>query len=162
MIEYVKGDATRPIACAGENMVIAHICNDVGAWGAGFVMALSATWPQPERAYRRWHRDSAVEKHSIDWPPFTLGEVIFVPVTDKIIVANMIAQMGVPGPDHKPVRYDALEQCLAQVNSWALESDRSSVHMPRIGCGLGGGKWEEIEPIIERTLTDCHTKVYDL
>ena len=23
----------------------------------------------------------------------------------------------------------------------------ASVHMPRIGCGLAGGKWEEIEPI---------------
>jgi hypothetical protein len=24
--------------------------------------------------------------------------------------------------------------------------------MPRIGCGLAGGKWELIEPIIVRTL----------
>jgi hypothetical protein len=24
--------------------------------------------------------------------------------------------------------------------------------MPRIGCGLAGGKWEKIEAIIDRTL----------
>jgi O-acetyl-ADP-ribose deacetylase (regulator of RNase III) len=35
--------------------------------------------------------------------------------------------------------------------------------MPRIGCGLAGGSWEEIEPIIKRTLTDqgVEVVVYD-
>lgn len=37
----------------------------------------------------------------------------------------------------------------------------ASVHMPRIGCGLGGGTWEEVEPIIVRTLTDTQVHVYD-
>ena len=31
--------------------------------------------------------------------------------------------------------------------------------MPRIGCGLAGGKWEEIEPIIERTLATAGVEV---
>jgi hypothetical protein len=35
--------------------------------------------------------------------------------------------------------------------------------MPRIGCGLAGGKWELIEPIIVRTLSehDIAVTVYD-
>jgi hypothetical protein len=35
--------------------------------------------------------------------------------------------------------------------------------MPRIGCGLAGGKWELIEPIIIRTLCERSivTTVYD-
>jgi hypothetical protein len=32
--------------------------------------------------------------------------------------------------------------------------------MPRIGCGLAGGKWEEIRPIIERTLLKNNVEVY--
>jgi hypothetical protein len=38
------------------------------------------------------------------------------------------------------------------------------VHMPRIGCGLAGGQWEEIEPIIETTLgaKGVAVTVYDL
>jgi hypothetical protein len=32
--------------------------------------------------------------------------------------------------------------------------------MPRIGCGLAGGKWEQIEPIIERTLLNKNVEVY--
>jgi O-acetyl-ADP-ribose deacetylase (regulator of RNase III) len=26
----------------------------------------------------------------------------------------------------------------------------ASVHMPRIGCGLVGGEWTEVEPLIEQ------------
>ena len=32
---------------------IAHICNDAGGWGRGFVLSLSAHWSEPEQAYRR-------------------------------------------------------------------------------------------------------------
>jgi hypothetical protein len=39
----------------------------------------------------------------------------------------------------------------------------ASVHMPRIGCGLAGGKWEKIEPIIQKHLCDggIDVTVYD-
>lgn len=37
---------------------------------------------------------------------------------------------------------------------------KASIHMPRIGCGLAGGKWEEIEIIIERTLIKNNVEVY--
>lgn len=35
--------------------------------------------------------------------------------------------------------------------------------MPRIGCGLAGGRWEEIEPILHDTLVaaEVATTVYD-
>jgi O-acetyl-ADP-ribose deacetylase (regulator of RNase III) len=33
--------------------------------------------------------------------------------------------------------------------------------MPRIGCGLAGGKWGEVEPIIVRALREVETYVYD-
>jgi len=34
------------------------------------------------------------------------------------------------------------------------------VHMPRIGCGLAGGKWEKIEPIILSELIDKGINVF--
>ena len=39
----------------------------------------------------------------------------------------------------------------------------AAVHMPRIGCGLAGGKWETIEPIV-RGMAEKHgvdVVVYD-
>src|SRR4029077_13113334 len=56
-IEYLRGDATCPQARGVK--IIAHVCNDLGRWGKGFVLALSRRWAQPERAYRDWHRDRA-------------------------------------------------------------------------------------------------------
>ena len=49
-IKYIKGDATRPIGDGSK--LILHICNDVGAWGSGFVVALSKRWKEPEQKYR--------------------------------------------------------------------------------------------------------------
>lgn len=58
-----------------------------------------------------------------------------------------------------PIRYDAVEKCLEKLADEALKL-KASIHMPRIGCGLAGGKWEEIKPIIERTLLKNNVEVY--
>ena len=57
------------------------------------------------------------------------------------------------------LRYSAEEKCLAKISLKAVALE-ASVHMPRIGCGLAGGKWEEIEPIITRQLSEKDITVY--
>lgn len=83
-----------------------------------------------------------------------LGQVVFVPVAEGVQVTNMIGQHGIKAKDDgtPPIRYGALEECLITVAQWARDWNHASVHMPRIGCGLAGGKWSEIEPIILRRL----------
>jgi hypothetical protein len=44
-INYLKGDATFPEAKGTK--IICHICNDLGAWGKGFVLAISKRWSEP-------------------------------------------------------------------------------------------------------------------
>lgn len=50
-----------------------------------------------------------------------------------------------------------------KVALFAMEQ-KASIHMPRIGCGLAGGKWELIEQIIKEELIDKEiaVTVYDL
>tara|TARA_R110000850_G_scaffold22210_43_gene65344 strand:- start:3042 stop:3266 length:225 start_codon:yes stop_codon:yes gene_type:complete len=68
-------------------------------------------------------------------------------VEKYIWVANMIGQRGMKtGSKGPPVRYPAIEQCLKSVADKARELS-ASVHMPRIGCELAGGKWDMIEPL---------------
>ncbi|GLX54569.1 Appr-1-p processing protein [Streptomyces hygroscopicus subsp. hygroscopicus] len=153
-LKIVAGDATNPQAKGPK--IIAHICNDLGGWGKGFVLAISRHWPEPEREYRRWHRERAGND-------FALGAVQMVRVRSDIWVANMVAQRGMKvGSSGPPIRYDAVERCLQAVAEHALVN-KASVHMPRIGCGLAGGKWERIEPIISKTLgaRDIAATVYD-
>lgn len=55
MINYIVGDATDPKV--EGNKIIAHVCNDIGAWGRGFVLTLSRKFPEAERSYRRWYQE---------------------------------------------------------------------------------------------------------
>jgi hypothetical protein len=50
LLKYVIGDATSPQGTG--NKIIVHICNDIGGWGLGFVLALSKRWKAPEIQYR--------------------------------------------------------------------------------------------------------------
>lgn len=180
-LKYVIGDATDPIV---KPALICHVCNNIGAWGRGFVMALSNRNTTPEKAYRAWYDnrhnlDSQEFKRTIEnvalnpfhplihgrHPLFQLGKVQIALYTPQVFVANMIAQEGVQRVGKTPpIRYDALESCLKNVYC-RCSIDGSlhgfTVHMPRIGCDLAGGEWSVIKDIIKRTMT-VDTTVYTL
>ncbi|MEU3217321.1 macro domain-containing protein [Streptomyces sp. NPDC006971] len=142
-ITYIRGDATAPQGSGVK--LIAHVCNDLGGWGKGFVLAVSRRWPEPEAAYRRWHRERAGND-------FALGAAQFVQVSPYIWVANMVGQRGMRrGSKGVPVRYEAIDTALGLVADRAIALG-ASVHMPRIGCGLAGGTWSRIEPLLENRL----------
>ncbi|MBX2844075.1 MAG: macro domain-containing protein [Flammeovirgaceae bacterium] len=152
-IEYIKGDATSPQTKG--NKIIVHVCNDIGGWGRGFVMALSNKWKTPEQEYRGWFASKE---------NFALGKVQFVQVEEDLWVANLIGQHKTR-PDKEgnpPVRYSAIQEGMKEIASHAGRLT-ASIHMPRIGCGLAGGKWENIEPILNEELIskDISTVVYD-
>ncbi|MEU2788998.1 macro domain-containing protein [Streptomyces sp. NPDC007100] len=154
-IRYVIGDATSPPGTGPR--IIAHVCNDIGGWGRGFVTALSRRGPEPEAAYRRWYRER-------DRNDFGLGAVQLVPVHTNLWVANMVGQHGIRrAGGQPPVRYEAIEEALGKLAGHALNFG-ASVHMPRIGAGLAGGDWTRIEPLIEKQLCarGVDVTVYDL
>ncbi|MFF7867589.1 macro domain-containing protein [Streptomyces qaidamensis] len=153
-IMYVRGDATVPSVKGVK--VIAHVCNDIGGWGKGFVLAISRRWPEPEAAYRAWHRDRAAND-------FALGAVQCVQVERYVWIANMIGQRGTrTGSKGVPVRYEAIDSALETLAGKAAELG-ASVHMPRIGCGLAGGTWSRVEPLVEGRLVrrGIRVTVYD-
>ena len=158
-INYVAGDATDPVGDGPR--IVAHIVNDCGWWGRGFVMAVSDRWPEVRREYQRWFQNYYGDGDSTS---FRLGVVQFIPVGDDIEVANMIGQHGVRmAGGVPPIRYAELRTCLKSVANRAQER-RASVHMPRIGCGLAGGTWDQVEPLIVAELCDrgIPVTVYDL
>src|SRR5579862_2016454 len=155
-ITYKIGDATSPQGAGAK--IIVHVCNDIGGWGRGFVLALSRKWPQPEARYRAWHRGEETDV------PFELGQVQFVQVESTIWVANLIGQRDIRSRGKvPPIRYEAVREGLKRVAPKAA-SLKASVHMPRIGCGLAGGKWEAMQPVIREELAEkgISVTVYDL
>ena len=94
---------------------------------------------------------------------FGLGATQLVQVRPDMWVANVIAQHGIrSGSSGPPIRYEAVERCLASVGEHG-ERLAATVHLPRIGCGLAGGRWDRIEPSIISTLyaRDIAATVYD-
>lgn len=158
-IQYLRGDVTKP---QGDgNIIIVHICNNVGRFDAGVAAAIARRWPEAKMAYLRWSDNSSGD--------FRLGEVQFVTTAgfamegEKLVIANMLAQEGLREQDKRiPLRYDALESCLWKVCEEAKRLN-ASVHMPRIGTGRAGGYWSRIESIVVHNLCwhDVSVFVYD-
>lgn len=177
MIRYLKGDATSPQA-KGTKFIV-HICNTEGKWGAGFVMAVSRRWPITRDLFLRWYNGKLRKIECFGHvecsfqSKFALGAVQFVHVQRDVVVCNMVAQKGIKtGSSGPPIRYDALKRCLTEVanevrsysgtvRGYGIERS-VSIHMPRIGCGLAGGKWELVEPLARDAFAGLDVCVYDL
>lgn len=171
MIKFIKGDATSPIG--DGNKIIIHCCNDIGAWGSGFVVAISKRWSEPENEYRDWYKTKKyTSKLSINLggnsflidrksTSFGLGKVLISQVHDDMFVGNIIGQSGtISNNNQSPIVYDAIRGGVRKINGFANIA-KASVHMPRMGCGLAGGKWSEIERIITEELPNIDVTVYD-
>lgn len=157
-LEFKIGDATKP---GVSPFWLMHGCNNLGAWGAGFVLALNDTFGtdknSPVDCYDRWFESS----NTIP----TLGDIQMVKVNKNDYVINMITQKGC-GPlsigkneTMIPFKYEAFTECLYRVRSNLKEYMQKTRNCPtlispRIGCGLAMGDWEEVEKIIRGVFGD--------
>lgn len=164
-IVYLEGDATDPISHEDyENRIIMHCVNDIGAWGAGFVLALDKKWPNVRDQYLLWHQgkcksttflDSEHETKFLPLNKFALGEVQFVQAMwPDIFVANMVGQHGVISRSNPhPIRYDAFEKGFKKIARVAFDLN-ALVVAPMLGAGLAGGDFNKIESLIQKHLVD--------
>jgi Zn-dependent peptidase ImmA (M78 family)/O-acetyl-ADP-ribose deacetylase (regulator of RNase III) len=153
-INYLVGNALKP---RGQGVrVIAHVVNDKALnWGAGFGRSIQQTFPDVHASFRDWVMSNRSE--------LQLGNTRLTKVSDSLHVAQLIAQKGY-GPERRTrVRYGALLKCLDNLSASALKLS-ASVHMPRIGCGEGGGDWQIISELVEEALCKrgISVTIYDL
>jgi O-acetyl-ADP-ribose deacetylase (regulator of RNase III) len=156
LIHYKVGDATTPDTSEKNGGIICHVCNDEGAWGSGFVLAVSKKWKQPEIEYRKMSPKQR-----------KVGNYQLVVVGNNLFVANIIGQSGLrerrTGFGVPAVDYAAIETALTKIANTA-DSMGIDIHMPRIGCFRAGGSWLIMEIILKRVLLNhnCDIYVYDL
>lgn len=155
MIRYIKGDATDPIVKDGLRIIL-HICNDQGGWSEGFVLSLSSRWKEPESIYK------AAKQYNLGTIQTTLVDQSDSP----IIVCNMIAQHNYKTKDNPiPLRMEALYTCLYKLNDYCMKRLKTSditLHAPRFGCGLAGGRWIDIEKLLNELFKGIDIYIYDL
>jgi O-acetyl-ADP-ribose deacetylase (regulator of RNase III) len=165
-IQYVVGDATRPQGPGPK--VLVHCVNDIGKFGAGFALAINSRWSRVAESYREWHRTGSsplvlgLTPSAEPTTAFHLGAVQFVEVEPSLWVANLIGQHKTISDGEKvPVRYEALEMGLQTVAVFC-DRQQASVHAPRLGAGLAGGRWDRIEALLKRTLRGRSVTIYTL
>lgn len=114
--------------------IIAHGVNCQRVMGSGVAWAIRSKWPTVFYQY---------ENHTP-----VLGSTQFVEITPVLFVANCYTQ-DTFGRDNKPyANLDAIRTSLGEVFNFASAMG-FPLYMPRIGCGLGGLKWDNVRPIIE-------------
>lgn len=130
---------------AGQGYIIQG-CNAQGVMGSGLAKAIRDKWPAVYTVYRDHY-----ERYGL-----SLGEVIPVEVEPGLVVANFITQEFYGKDGKKYASYDAIEEgCKNLLFLLARKKCNipQKVHVPFIGCGLGGAKWPVVEAIINTHIT---------
>lgn len=170
-IVYVKGDIFDHLPHYvhskhdGCSVIVPHVCNNVGAFGAGFVSAINNHYPIVRENYNLLGKNFLQQN---------LGYTQFVEVLSdkvynhKLIFANMIAQNGlISNKNKRPLNYYALVKCMASVgkyiqNNFSQDSRPPQIHCPKFGCGLAGGNWNFIADLMEDIWKNIPVFVYQL
>jgi len=156
-LKYIKGDLFQNLP-KDRKVMIPHVCNDIGAWGAGFVIAIDTYSEKPKQDY---HNFLASMKKCGNADP--LGSINNSWIEDGNIVSNMIAQRGVDGKH--PLRYFALMECMRKVRAnMNGKHSPDEIYCPKFGSGLAGGNWCAIERMIIECWVDndINVKVFEL
>jgi O-acetyl-ADP-ribose deacetylase (regulator of RNase III) len=147
-ITYKVGDLLN-----SNEPVLVHGCNCKGAFGAGVAGQINKKFPYVGDSYRAAS-------------PHILGSIqpVYDMVSD-VMVINLMTQLN-PGRDARP---NAITIAFANLAEFMASSPSlgSRVAAPRVGCGIGGLQWDEVEFAIKRGLNlssnpDLDVVIYDL
>lgn len=122
--------------------LLVHGCNAQGKAGAGIAYQLYRRYPE------------AFAPYFASWQAGTLraGQLYHHRVNEHLVIAHAITQTYYGrDPARVYVELPAITQAFTQVSALALATGLP-VKLPLIGCGLAGGQWSDIGPLIVAAL----------
>lgn len=146
MITFAAGDIT-------DSQAEAIVCtvNTVGVMGKGLAKACADRFAGLEEAYAEACEVGSVEIGSIWAHP-----------TGLLFGPKFVACFATKRDWRNPSRIEWVERGVLALASWIEEESVSSIAVPPLGCGLGGLRWSDVEPIIRAALADarCEVELY--
>jgi O-acetyl-ADP-ribose deacetylase (regulator of RNase III) len=142
MINYVTGDLFDP---AHNFDAVAHGCNCAGAMGGGIARVFGERYPEMRDNYA-----TACRRDVYGLKPGDIYPWIFNQSEDEpfLVVYNLMTQLN-PGSD---ARINAIRTSVRKMLIHAHKQGYVHIGLPRIGAGIGGLKWDDVEDAIEWSL----------
>ena len=134
----IKGDLLA-MAKEGHFDIIAHGCNCHKMMGAGIAYQIARQFPIAYQADKSDKRKPLQRLGDLTYSHNHLG---------RFIIVNLYSQYD----GGANLDYSALELSLRKLSM--IFTKGSKIGLPLIGCGIAGGDWEKVKPIIQRVLSD--------
>ncbi|QAX99556.1 hypothetical protein AsFcp4_101 [Aeromonas phage AsFcp_4] len=138
---------------------VAQGCNCFAAMGAGFAAQVARNYPMAAAVDENYAKYFVTPE---DKEKNQLGTYSVAHIGGGVVMFNLYSQLY-GGPDFRLEAFErAFDEMMLTIEE-AVESDEVNalVLMPRIGAGIGGGKWEEISKIIEQYQGAADFMIYD-
>ena len=140
MLVYKTGDLFDP---SFNFDAIAHGCNRKGAMGGGIAREMRERYPEMERLYKLVCGDPNYRDTEFRLGGFYRYDIPGGP-PGPLAIYNLATQ-DVPGPD---ARLNAIRVCFANMVADAEKRGFFHIGIPRIGAGIGGLNWADVEDAI--------------
>ena len=144
--------------------IIVHGVNCQGVMGAGFALTIKNKFPKAYEDYQK------ISKRSEEEPKELLGEICVSNASPERKVSDLqtyvihafIQERYGRNLEVRYVSYDAVDKAMKHIKMWYDGHElTTTIGMPKIGSGLGGGDWNVIEAIINHRLKNISVLVYD-
>lgn len=147
------------IICQSGNLfdskapIIAHGCNAAGGFASGVAGQVAHLFPNVKRAYHDKHKSDGLRLGDIQVVAVNNGPPTLQYIVNMITQEKYGRETGVTY-----VSYPAIELGMTTLLRFA-EGAELSVAIPRIGAGLGGGKWDKILKIIRDVVSQYNVEL---
>lgn len=152
MIAIKDGDLLK-----AEEDILVHQVNCMGVMESGVAAQIKEKWPQVFIAYK----DRVDKMVDIQMRSRLLGEVLWVRTDDGKWIANLFGQYKFGRENKCYTDYSALKRGFMEIAYNAKIKDESIAIPYKIGCGRGGGDWENVVfPMIEEVFSKNRVTIY--
>lgn len=134
---------------ASDADIICHQVNMQGVMGEGIAKIIKLKYP------------IVFEKYNQYTPSASLGDILLVKVSDKLIIANLYGQKNY-GLSQQQTSYEAIACCLNKVKEYAKYKKLKIAIPYGMSCCRGGGDWRILTQILEKIFSDYDVYIYKL
>lgn len=150
-VQIIRGDLLE-----ADADIICHQVSCQGVMGAGVAKQIADKWPNVKKEYVKFCNSKKLKQNLLGEVQLVTANGGFQQEGDPLIL-NIFGQFYY-GHDDVYTDYSALTKAFRKMNQ--LYKGKTLAFPYGFGCGLAGGDWQDVEPMLVRLLPDCDVKIY--